>query len=104
MTKTVQLDQYNEPVPDDLALLDSQWLSFLSRSELWAINQLNWYETKIAHGLIFVSSNELEKCISGLIDFHSPEDMGLTYWENPTWLKIDQVLHRWNQIDGFYHA
>lgn len=95
-------DQYNNEVPSDLVLLDSSWIGdFLKDTELWAINKLDWFKPSSLTKLIFVSASQLENCIEGLVDFTGPEDCGL---EKAEWLKIDQVLHRWDVNDGFYHA
>ena len=98
-----KLDQGNNPVPEDLVFLDSAWLDFLKDTEIWAINQLDWYvpESMAFRHIICVSMDKLEKVIEGLVDFTTPEEMGIS---NNNWLKVDQVLHRWNETDGFYTA
>lgn len=92
-------DQYDKEVPTDLVLLDNHWLVELGERDIWELNKLDWYKPT-GSLLIFVSASQAEKCIGGLVDFTGPEDCGA---DNRQWLKIDQVLHRWD-LNRFYHA
>jgi len=96
-----QTDQYGGNLPQDLTLLDVP-ITELTETEINGINNLDWYcfeGNKTNH--IFVSCSKLEKVLGGLIDEISPDD-----WDNENieLNKIDSVLHRWSEQDGFYWA
>jgi len=97
-----QFDQYNEPVPDDLVVLDLD-PSELTSAECEAIDDLDWYEPsdiKWTH-LLLVSREALGKCFEGPIDFCFLEDIGFS--EQPPVFKIANCFHRWDDI-MFYSA
>ena len=98
----MKLDQYNNPIPTDLIMLDNSLITdFPDRLDL--ISYLDWYcpdDKRI--GYIFVSQSELSKDLPDFdFDYMQPVDLGL---EKSEFLKIDNYLKRWNEIDGFYHA
>ena len=92
-------DQYNNPVPSDLVLLDNSLFDILSSDELQKVGALDWYKPEKSNS-IFVSAAAIDKCFDELYDFYGPEEFGL---EKGNWLKIDACLHRWSHEDGFYH-
>ena len=96
-------DQYDNPIPEDLCLLEAM-PSDMSKEEIKGIENLNWYCFEGNSPYIFVSYADADK-ISGLIgsllaDSSSPSCISPT----KNLLLIDNVLKRWNEIDGFYHA
>lgn len=101
-------DQYGSPVPDDLVLLDSDWLKWLTDEDIKAFEALRWYKYQPhagppASNLIWVS----EKAVAGILkdgwqDFFKPEDFYFND-QGVDWLYIDAALHRWN-AEGWYHA
>ena len=109
MAKT---DQYNDPLPENLIVLDYTFFDpdTLTEAQIDAIENLDWYcfeENKTNH--IFVSANELEKVLGVHFDGATP----LPFYDgsapenicpNLKICKIDRVLHRWNETDGFYWA
>ena len=99
-------DQYNREVPNDLVLLENNWLAWLKEEEIKKISDLSWYEIAKQHftRFIFVSATELEKCIDGLVDFCTPEDVTNCSQNEFEWNCIDQVLHRVGMKDGWYHS
>ena len=100
-------DQYDNPVPDDLVVLD-QDPSSLYETERTNIDLLDWYEPNETEPygfrfkqLVLVSAVALEKCLAGGIDHCTLEDVGIDVLISVN--KIDQCLHRW-EARGFYHA
>jgi hypothetical protein len=90
-------DQYNGNIPCDLTLLDCP-VSELSPVEIKGIDNLEWYcfeGNQSNH--IFVSQSKLEEILGGLIDNYPPEEFA-----SDKIVKIDSVLHRWNE--SFYWA
>lgn len=108
---TARYDQYGSKIPEDLVLLWHDLLDNILKSKedfkLRNIDRLDWYKA-VQYGGIFVSAIELEGAIGTTDAYHNTDFM--TAEEifgskvNPTWNKIDSVLHRWNETDGFYHA
>jgi hypothetical protein len=104
----MKTDQYQNVVPDDLVLLDSSWIDGmpLGANQLNAIDALDWYKPDDGHNGtigIFVSATELDKALGEETDLEYVKPPAL-YLEASNWLKIDSTLHRWNLVDGFYHA
>lgn len=97
-------DQYGNPIPADLTLLNSfDELEALPDNQIKAIDNLDWYcfeGNKTRY--IFVSQAKLEEILGGTIDNFSPDDVCCRVV--PRIIKIDSVLHRWNEKDGFYWA
>lgn len=99
-------DQYGKPVPTDLVLLNLHDLELDIENTKGAIRKivdLDWYEAKTTprNNNIFVSAAQLDKIFEdNLIDFYGPEYLN---YQNCNFLKIDSVLKRWNETDGFYH-
>lgn len=105
-----KLDQYNNPIPNDLVIINSIRISQLVLEEPSSIDKLNklkWYGfkgNKTPH--IFVSYLEADK-ISSLIgsllaDSSSPKD----FFPLADLVLINSVLHRYSISieDGFYWA
>ena len=94
--KTNRKDQYGEPIPNDLVVLSGENPKDFIADGLKAVDKADWYE---ANGIILVPWHQTE------IFETAPEDAGLDL-DDPTVeiLKIDAVLHRYNEVDGFYHA
>jgi hypothetical protein len=98
-------DQHGNDVPSDLIFLDCQWLNYMSDEEARKICELDWYmpwdrilDKPIL--FIFVSAEAVNKCVGDFVDFNSDQ----LVFTSVDWLKIGQVLHRWNREDGWYHA
>lgn len=97
-------DQYNNPIPQDLILLNPfSDIDFIER-ELKEIEGLNWYcfeGNKTNH--IFVSCSQLEKVLDCICDEeNTPDDISVG--KNWNLVIIDDVLKRFNVEDGFYHS
>ena len=102
------LDQYNQPLPDDLVLLDQCDVSSdsfhpinLSEQQIKAINDLDWYCLPgNVRFEIFVSLAKLSAIFTKPFDVITPNQISkrINFW------KIDRVLHRFNRLDGFYWA
>lgn len=98
------LDQYESPVPDDLVALDMNPAD-LMEEDLKAVDGLDWYqpdrdEHPDGSHLILVSQAKLSEIGtegSDLADCGMDEPLRAVE-------KIDAVLHRWSEQDGFYHA
>ena len=94
-------DQYNNPIPADLTLLDVPIME-LTDLEIEALAKLDWYCLEgNKDNCIFVSCAALENALDGLLDEYSPEDI---YSKPYKIVNIADVLKRWNRTDGFYHA
>jgi hypothetical protein len=87
-------DQYGEQVPDDLVVLDID-PSDLIREEREKIVNARWYE---ARNILLVSLSE----IGGLTET-DPADAGIELDKDEIFY-VDDILKRYNPIDGFYHA
>ena len=95
-------DQYNRPIPQDLTLLEFN-LEPYSEEKVNKILHLDWYcfeGNKTNH--VFVSNAEFEKVLDGLNDIIDPEDCALK--GKIKLVKIDNVLKRYGEEDGFYWA
>jgi hypothetical protein len=94
-----QFDQYNRPIPQDLILLV---LIVDSEEQAKKILDLDWYcfeGNKTNH--IFVSQSKLEEILGGLTDAEiGPDDLNCKY----NLVKINDVIKRQNEKDGFYWA
>lgn len=88
-------DQYGNEVPDDLVVLDLEPSELLS-CELKKVGLADWYKVD---GVILVSY----RAVDGLTET-DPVDAGIELNQSTEILYINQVLHRWNGSDGFYHA
>lgn len=88
-------DQYGQAVPADLVVIPA--FNLLNDAEVALIDRLDWYECK---GILLVPENE-----AGGDD---PRDVGLQVDQDGNLTaevkKVDRILHRYNQQDGFYHA
>ncbi|MFA5385555.1 MAG: hypothetical protein WC364_13045 [Eubacteriales bacterium] len=88
-------DQYGQAIPADLKIIPE--IGNLTQDEIILIDNLDWYEMD---GFILVPENE--------VGGDDPLDAGLAVDKDGNMMgkvmKIDQVLHRYNKADGFYHA
>jgi hypothetical protein len=88
-------DQYNNPIPDDLVTMPD--ISLLSVKEVNLVDNADWYE---ANGILLVSS----KAINFLSE-DDPLDSGINLADPDIEIfHVEHVLHRFNFVDGFYHA
>ncbi len=97
-------DQYNNEIPEDLVLLETNDVTIHFAKK---IENLDWYCVRNKSG-IFVSDKELTKII-GEHDFASIWDIHVNLFnraklENGDVSLVGNVLKRWNDKDGFYHA
>lgn len=91
-------DQYDNPIPDDLVLMPP--FGLLDKDEVQKVYQADWYEAE--HPQVGKALLVSSKAIGGYE----------TSLEDATGIKADyceichiaQTLHRYNSIDGFYHA
>ena len=102
-----QFDQYGKPIPQDLTLLELGELEkSITKHQVSKILLLDWYAfegNKTPH--IFVSNSKLEQIMDGLLDVFGPEECVTTVFQGQhPLIKIDTILHRWNNENGFYHA
>jgi hypothetical protein len=98
-------DQYGNPVPDDLAMLDLA-VDELDDAQIAAVDRLDWYQPACNPNTIVVSGSALADAMLntgfGQIVTTDPEEyeckvrLGVQY--------IAASLHRWSDEDGFYHA
>jgi hypothetical protein len=98
-------DQYGNPVPDDLVMLDLA-VDELNDAQLAAVDRLDWYQPLSNPSTIVVGGSALEEAMRksgfGQIGTTDPEEyeckvrLGVQY--------IAASLHRWSDEDGFYHA
>jgi len=87
-------DQYGYSIPDDLVLLPLG--DTLSPEEVETVLNATWYEIE---GVLLVSARAVD-----LIAYDNPIDAGVNITQATLADKVQQVLHRYSQEDGFYHA
>ena len=98
----MKLDQYGDKIPNDLVFLLSDVVADISREKFDQILLMPWYTfERNLIPQIFVSSQALRE-IAGAFDFVSIQDAYNVVARNI--VKIDTVLHRYNDRDGFYWA
>lgn len=90
-------DQYGNLAPDDLVALDVPISTFTVR-ELKAIDRLDWYQSKRGSldSPILVSRAALRAALDW-----APLSLRRV---RSNVVRIDRVLHRYSDADGFYHA
>lgn len=89
-------DQYGNVV-DTSRLVTLNGFDTSVEAEIDRILDANWYETE-PNGVILVDFDEL----SDLVEDNDPADAGVVFGDEIS--KIDNILHRFDPIDGFYHA
>ena len=98
-------DQYGNPVPDDLVMLDLA-VDELDDAQLAAVDRLDWYQPACNPRSIVVSGSALYDAMQGTgfgpIDTTDPEEYGCQVRLGVQY--IASSLHRWSDEDGFYHA
>ncbi len=101
-------DQYGDPVPEDLVVLDWSYVENLPKrlipGFLKVVDNVPWYE--IGHVLcvswaVIDKWQTAHKCI---FDPTELSDVGETLPETGPIFLIQTVLHRYGPSDGFYHA
>lgn len=86
-------DQYGNDVPDDLVVIPD--IDLLSGDEIQVVDRADWYEHK---GVILVAAKAIDH-----LSETDPQDAGIDKLPD-TIDQIDQCLHRYSDVDGFYHA
>lgn len=92
MERNATKDQYGHSVPKDLVLLPM--FSDLAVDDVEVVLAARWYES---NGVLMASAAE----IKGLSE-DDPLDGGVKPTDPVDY--VDDVLKRWNEVDGFYHA
>lgn len=91
-------DQYgNEVDTSRLETIQGGFFDSYSEDEIERILDANWYETA-PNMPILVNFDE----VGDLVDDNDPADSGVVFGDEIS--KIDNVLHRFDPIEGFYHA
>ena len=94
-----QTDQYGDPIPDDLVVLDREPEEF-SEGELAAIDGLQWYEPRKSGHCVLVSWRAFSAVVGGT-ELASPEDCDVD--PEMGFDLINAPLHRYEE-GRFYHA
>jgi hypothetical protein len=107
----MKTDQYNNPIPTDLVILNLHDLEVnldrLTPKEVENILQINWYEawSEPRNSMVFVSAQELQRVFKDVpaedLINESPGYFGL---EKSDFLLINRPLKRFNSDDGFYSS
>lgn len=100
-------DQYNNPIPADLTRLQSAFeLTSPTDEQIKKLCLIDWYCFSGNQNDIFVSQSKLEEIVDGPIDSVCVEDCATDaqLHRGIKLLRIDSVLYRWNESDGFYWA
>ena len=97
LRKSHLVDQYGDPVPDDLVTLPS--IEGLSEEEIKTVDSANWYEVSGNRHAILASASAINYLSEDAL-----EDSGITLDEDAEINLIDRPLHRSSEEDGFYHA
>jgi len=98
----------NNFIPDDLVLLTIP-VSELTQLEVKAIENLDWYAFNNGNktNYIFISYSKANrisaKIADALDDADSPSEINDSI-DAPNLILIDSCLHRYNEVDGWYHA
>ena len=107
-TNTVGCDQYGQPVPKDLVVLqfgfdpDPEKVIHgdpVDPADVKIIMAANWYEVEGREGLILASYLD----IGGLSELN-PADCGIGLEDSPQINRVADPLKRYSLEDGFYHA
>ena len=98
-------DQYGNPVPDDLVILniDVRKLNVAQRN---AIHDLDWYQAAGNKDIILVSRRALvagmRETRFGSFETLSPDEYGCDVKSGV--IHINRTLHRWSPENGFSHV
>jgi len=97
-------DQYDCELPDDLVILpwfDEDSSVQLTEDEIRTIDKAVWYEAEHPEiGRVLLCSAESINYLSE----DSLEDATGVNLQDCIISRVDACLHRWNIVDGFYHA
>ncbi len=98
-------DQYGKEIPNDLTCINFLF-DLLSEEGIKKIDNLDWYTLgDNRSNNIFVSYSKISDDIGVEVDQIPTEDcFSKTALNLFKLVKIDSVLHRWSEDDGFYHA
>ena len=93
------VDQYGNPVPDDLVLLptSSEFIKILTEEEIKKIDDADWYEIE---GMLFVPNSQVGDIV---MSDAGPEEFDIDLVAEEV-NYINPPLHRFSEEDGFYHA
>lgn len=89
-------DQYGNEIPEELVVLDND-ISRYTDDEIQQIVQARWYETEKRHCILIPQSEAPDWIETRPIDAEVDMKVDALYF-------IDDVLKRWSEEDGFYHA
>ncbi len=94
------VDQYGDPILDDLVLLPD-W-DYLSEQDIETILHTDWYERGNTTWWVppLISYSVLDP-----LGLDAETKIGHGYVPGKMKLfKVEAILHRWNHLDGWYHA
>lgn len=106
---TYGIDQYRDPVPNDLVLLELP-ANLKTEEYINPLFDVDWYQDSEI-GALWVSRSAVEKVslwVAEVLPFDRPEDIRAI--SNPVpdreqvFFLIDRILRRYSGEDGFYHA
>jgi len=103
-------DQYGEPVPDDLVLLDLP-VNMQAEEYVEPLFKVDWYQDSEVDAL-WVSSSAVEKVnrwVAEVLPYDRPEDIGAIFSPDGErvlckFFLVGRVLRRYSPEDGFYTA
>lgn len=88
-----KVDQFGEPIPDDLVTLPN--ITNMRLENIRMVDRATWYD---ADGLLLVSAKEIE-----FLSEDDPLDSGVDI-DKVEIIKVSPASHMWSYKDGFYHA
>jgi hypothetical protein len=86
-------DQYDNDIPNDLVLIPD--INGLDETQIKMVDDATWYEQ---NGVIMVSAKEID-----FLSEDDPIDAGIILTDGEIF-EVNYILHRYNRMDGFYHA
>ena len=101
-------DQFGRNVPEDLVVLENDWLDLLPASVVEAIDRLDWYQYRLDGGKttpVLASASAIRQ-VSGDIVFDTStlDEFGFSLPASAEVEHIAAILHRYSEQDGWYHA
>jgi hypothetical protein len=101
-------DQFGNNVPDDLVVLEGEWLTLLPDAAIKGIDKLDWYEYRTTSGAstpLLASAKGIQSAAAGIVfDTYSLDDCGFPTAQLEEVQLISPVLHRYSGADGWFHA